>query len=72
MAWVATGPAGPSPAPKTMRQMINVSRLTIPSIGNCTTDQMIAMTSSVCLVFTRLEMKPTTIAEIANRKSSSV
>ena len=53
-----------------MRQAISTSRLTVPSIGNCTTDQMIAMTSSVWRVCTRLEMKPTTIAEIANRKKN--
>ncbi len=70
MAWVATGAAGPSPAPRTMRQAINISRLTVPSIGNCTSDQMIAMTSSVCWVFTRLVMKPTTMAERANRKKN--
>ena len=44
---MATGPAGPSPAPSTMRQAISTSRLTVPSIGNCTSDQTIAMTSSM-------------------------
>src|SRR5919204_393614 len=43
MAWVATGAAGPSPAPRTMRQAISISRLTLPSIGNCTSDQTTAL-----------------------------
>ena len=51
MACVAVGAAGPSPAPSRMRQAISTSRLTVPSIGNCATDQTIAMTRSVWRVW---------------------
>ena len=53
-----------------IRQAISISSVTVPSMGNCTTDQMIAMTSSVWRVWTRLVMKPTTTPEIANRKKN--
>ena len=66
----ATGAAGPSPAPRMMRQAISISSVTVPSMGNCTSDQMIAMTRSVWWVWTRLVMKPTTTPEIANRKKN--
>jgi len=66
----ATGAAGPSPAPRMIRQAISISSVTVPSMGNCTTDQMIAMTRSVWRVWTRLVMKPTTMPEIANRKKN--
>jgi hypothetical protein len=39
-------------------------------MGNCTNDQMMAITSSVWRVCTRLVMKPTTTAEIANKKKN--
>ena len=53
-----------------IRQAISISSVTVPSMGNCTTDQMIAMTRSVWRVWTRLVMKPTTTPEIANRKKN--
>ena len=51
-----------------MRQAISTSRLTVPSIGNCTSDQTMAITSSVWRVCTWLVMKPTITADRANRK----
>src|SRR5579883_1715969 len=53
-----------------MRQAISTSMLTVPSMGNCTSDQMIAMTSKVRLAWTRLVTKPTATAEMANRKKN--
>src|SRR5436190_4581398 len=52
------------------RQAISTSRLTVPSIGNCTTDQTIAMTSKVLRVCILLLRKQTATAETANRKKN--
>src|SRR6202035_5746457 len=41
---------------------------TVPTIGNCATDQITASTSSTHRVAMELTMKPTTTAEIENRK----
>ena len=53
-----------------MRQITSVAKLTVPTIGNCATDQITAIASSTQRVSTRLTMKPTTIAEIENRKKN--
>ena len=45
-------------------------KLTVPTIGNCATDQITAITSSTQRVSMRLTMKPTTMAEIENRKKN--
>ena len=45
-------------------------KLTVPTIGNCASDQITAITSSTQRVSTRLTMKPTTMAEIENRKKN--
>src|SRR5215475_1786504 len=68
MECVATEKAGPSPAPRMMRQINSVVKLTVPTIGNCDSDQMIAITSSTQRVGTRLTMKPTMMAEIENSR----
>src|SRR5580698_3435949 len=53
-----------------MRQAISTSMLVVPSIGNCTRDQMIDMISSVRLASMRLVTKPTVTADTANRKKN--
>src|SRR3954463_10874925 len=53
-----------------MRQITSVVKLTVPTIGNCATDQITAIASSTQRVSTRLAMKPTTMAEIANRRKN--
>ena len=45
-------------------------KLTVPTIGNCASAQITASTSSTQRVATRLTMKPTTMAEIENRKKN--
>ena len=45
-------------------------KLTVPTIGNCASDQITAIASSTQRVSTRLTMKPTTMAEIENRKKN--
>src|ERR1700759_5599675 len=70
MACAATENAGPSPAPRMMRQIRSVVKLTVPTIGNCANDQITAIASSTQRVATRLTMKPTTMAEIENRKKN--
>ena len=52
------------------RQISSVVKLTVPSIGNCASDQITAMTSRTQRVSTRLTMKPTMMAEIENRKKN--
>src|SRR5882672_3525097 len=52
------------------RQISSVVKLTVPSIGNCASDHTTAMTSKTQRVATRLTMKPTTMAEIENRKKN--
>ncbi|MGY4380684.1 hypothetical protein ACVWZ3_008323 [Bradyrhizobium sp. i1.3.6] len=70
MAWAATEKAGPSPAPSTMRQIRSVVNETVPTIGNCASAQITASVSSTQRVGTLLTMKPTTMAEIENRKKN--
>src|SRR3954454_9574786 len=53
-----------------MRQINNVVKLTVPTIGNCASAQTVASTSSTQRVGTRLTMKPTTTAAIENRKKN--
>jgi hypothetical protein len=53
-----------------MRQITSVVKPTVPTIGNCDIDQITAITSSTQRVSTRLTMKPTTIAEIENKKKN--
>ncbi len=53
-----------------MRQIKSVVKLTVPTIGNCASDQITAIASSTQRVATRLTMKPTTMAEIENRKKN--
>ena len=53
-----------------MRQITSVVKLTVPTIGNCATDQITAIASSTQRVSMRLTMKPTTMAEIENRKKN--
>src|SRR5437762_5309598 len=50
-----------------MRQIRIVVKPTVPTIGNCATDQITAIASSTQRVSTRLAMKPTTMPEIENR-----
>ena len=64
MACKATAAAGPSPAPRITRQINNVVKPTVPTIGNCAIAQIAASTSRTQRVSTRLAMKPTTMAEI--------
>ncbi len=45
-AWTATENAGPSPAPRMMRQMRRVVKLTVPTMGNWTSAQTRARASS--------------------------
>ena len=45
-------------------------KLTVPTIGNCATDQITAMTSSTQRVGTLLTMKPTMMAEIENSRKN--
>ncbi len=53
-----------------IRQITRVVKLTLPTIGNCASDQITAITNSTQRVATRLTMKPTTMAEIENRKKN--
>src|ERR1700712_1458444 len=53
-----------------MRQINSVVKLTVPTIGNCASDQITAIASSTQRVATRLTIKPTTMAEIENRKKN--
>src|SRR5258708_37849613 len=53
-----------------MRQINSVVKLTVPTIGTCARDQITAIASSTQRVATRLTMKPTTMAEIENRKKN--
>ncbi len=68
MAWTATDAAGPSPAPRITRQTMSVAKLTLPTIGNCASAQTAASASSTQRAWTRLTMKPTTMAEIENSR----
>jgi len=52
------------------RQITSVVKLTVPTIGNWASAQTTAMTSRTQRVSTRLTMKPTTMAEIENRKKN--
>src|SRR3954471_6569967 len=51
-----------------MRQIMSVVKETVPTIGNCVSAQITASVSSTQRVGTLLTMKPTTMAEIENRK----
>ena len=53
-----------------MRQATSTHRLAETSIGNCTSAQTRAMTSSAWRVWKRLATKPTTTAETADRKKN--
>ncbi len=53
-----------------MRQIRSVVKLTVPTIGNCASAQITARVSSTQRVATLLTMKPTTMAEIENRKKN--
>src|SRR5262245_47609552 len=53
-----------------MQQITRAVKLTVPIIGNCASDHMTAITSRTQRVATRLTMKPTTMAEIENRKKN--
>src|SRR3954452_13666598 len=53
-----------------MRQITSVVKPIVPTIGNCATDQISAIASSTVRVSMRLTMKPTTMAEIENRKKN--
>src|SRR3954467_381278 len=53
-----------------MRQITSMAKLISPTIGNCASDQITAITSNTQRVSTRLTMKPTTMAEIENRKKN--
>src|SRR5205085_1459510 len=53
-----------------MRQISSVVKLTVPTIGNCATDQITAITSSTQRVGTLLTTKPTTMAEIENSRKN--
>src|SRR6185437_3729118 len=70
MACAATENAGPSPAPRITRQISSVVNPIVPTIGNCASAQTPASTIRTQRVATRLTMKPTTIAEIENRKKN--
>ena len=52
------------------RQIKSVLKLTVPTIGNCASAHITASASSTQRVAMRLTMKPTTIAEIENRKKN--
>ena len=52
------------------RQISSVVKLTVPTIGNCATDQITAIASNTQRAATRLTMKPTTMAEIENKKKN--
>src|SRR3954465_14079178 len=52
------------------RQISSVVKLTVPTIGNCASDQITAITSSTQRVETLLTMKPTTMAEIENNRKN--
>src|SRR6516164_4690960 len=51
-----------------MRQTRSVVNPIVPTIGNCASAQIKASTRSTQRVGTRLTMKPTTMAEMENRK----
>src|ERR1700744_216901 len=51
-----------------IRQITSVVKLTVPTIGNCASAQMVARTKSTHFDWTRLTMKPTMIAEIENSR----
>ncbi|MGY4457056.1 hypothetical protein ACVWYI_001016 [Bradyrhizobium sp. LB13.1] len=53
-----------------MRQIKNVVNETVPTIGNCASAQTTASASNTQRVGTLLTMKPTTMAEIENRKKN--
>src|SRR3569833_1957586 len=53
-----------------MRQIRSVVKETVPTIGNCVSAQITASVNSTQRVGTSLTMKPTTIAEIENRKKN--
>lgn len=53
-----------------MRQIRSVVKETVPTIGNCVSAQITASVNSTQRVGTLLTMKPTTIAEIENRKKN--
>ena len=53
-----------------MRQISSVVKLTVPTIGNCASAHTSASASSTQRVSMRLTMKPTTMAEIENRKKN--
>src|SRR4051794_40074571 len=53
-----------------IRQINNVVKLTVPTIGNCATDQITAIASSTHRVGTLLTTKPTTMAEIENSRKN--
>src|SRR3954470_6599106 len=52
------------------RQIRSVVKLTVPTIGNCASDQTTAIASSTQRVATLLTMKPTTIAETENSRKN--
>src|SRR5947209_18433389 len=52
------------------RQINSVVKLTVPTIGNCASDQMIAIASSTQRVGTLLTMNPTMMAEIENNRKN--
>ena len=70
-AWTATEKAGPSPAPRMMRQATSVVNPTVPIIGNWTIAHTSASPSSTQRVAMRLMMKPKTTAESENRKKNA-
>ena len=53
-----------------MRQISSVVKLIVPTIGNCASAHITASTSRTQRVAMRLTMKPTTMAEIENRKKN--
>src|SRR4051812_36573388 len=67
---MATEAAGPSPAPRMMRQTSSVLKPTVPTIGNCASAQITASTSSTQRVATLLTMKPTTTAAVENSRKN--
>src|SRR5689334_13443438 len=54
-----------------MRQIRSVVKETVPTIGNCASAQITASVSSTQRVGTLLTRKPTTMAEIENRKKNA-
>src|SRR3954454_16211908 len=70
MACTATEKPGPSPAPRMMRQISSVVKLTEPTIGNCASAHTTASACSTQRVSIRLTMKPTTMAAVENRKKN--